>query len=587
VSKLQITTGGFPAEYGNGLGAVVDITTRRSTGRSAGEAQIAYGTYGTYDASANYSRDLGKASLFVGGNVLTTDRGLDTPAVSPILHDAMTSGSVFSRVDYLTGPHERLELLGSFNQTRYQIPIDPTLEPSSGATRGPDIYGNTPPPFVPYDANPVDLEQNLFAAVSYQRSHENSVVQIAPFVRRSFGQLTCDPEHSLGASADFGSSCSDVRRDVWHGGTVASVGWTQGSHSWKAGATVDFARSHVDYTAYFRDDDAAQGGPNPSRTLSGHDDTDVLLAGAYVQDRMSFGRWTVFPGLRLDSERATFADSGLDPLLLVGPSVRLGASYAVTDQLVAHAFAGYLWQPPSTIDGPVAARVLVPSLAGRQLPVDVKAEKDWATEVGVEDRMGPCFTWRLTGWGRLATDQLDRQNVGTTNLVASYNFARGRAVGVEAAAIARVGHPLDGFANAGWQMAQGQGISSEQYLFTPDEVASQAWVMLDHVQTWTANVGVDLHDERGASHLSGYLNYGSGMRTGTDSQLSVPSHATLDLTLRHRFDMGVMGFRPEVAVDVFNVFDCIYAYRIASGYVGSAYAPLRRVVVRVTAAFGQ
>ncbi len=438
---------------------------------------------------------------------------------------------------------------------------------------------------MPYDANPVDLEQNLFATVSYQHNREQSLLQIAPFVRRAFGRLTCDPEGSLGRAADPESSCSDVERDVWHGGTTASLAWLQGPHAWKAGATVDFARSRVDYTAYFRDDAAPQGGPDPSKTLTGHDSTNVLLAGAYVQDCMSFGRWTILPGLRVDTERATFDGGGADPLLLVGPSVRLGASYAVTDQLVVHAFAGYLWQPPSTIDGPVAARVLVPSLALQPLAVDVKAEKDTSAEVGVEDRIGTGLTLRATAWGRLATDQLDRQNVGTTNLVASYNFAQGRAAGVEGLSNARLGRVVDAFGNLGWQVAQGQGISSERYLFTPDQVASQAWVMLDHVQTWTANLGIDLHDERGASHLSTYLNYGSGMRTGADSQISVPSHTTLDLTLRHRFDFGAVGVRPEVAVDVLNAFDSICAVRIASGYVGSAYAPLRRVMVRVSVPF--
>ena len=108
--------------------------------------------------------------------------------------------------------------------------------------------------------------------------------------------------------------------------------------------------------------------------------------------------------------------------------------------------------------------------------------------------------------------------------------------------------------------------------------------MLDHVQTWTANVGFDLHDEPQSNHFSGLVNYGSGMRTGPDSDQTVPSHVTLDLTLRHRFDAPL---HPEVALDVFNVFNDVYKYRIATGYVGSAYGPLRRVDVRLIIALGQ
>ena len=46
----------------------------------------------------------------------------------------------------------------------------------------------------------------------------------------------------------------------------------------------------------------------------------------------------------------------------------------------------------------------------------------------------------------------------------------------------------------GWQIAQGQGVASERYLFTPQELAFTGWETLDHVQTWTANVGFDVHD---------------------------------------------------------------------------------------------
>jgi hypothetical protein len=188
----------------------------------------------------------------------------------------------------------------------------------------------------------------------------------------------------------------------------------------------------------------------------------------------------------------------------------------------------------------------------------------------------------LTGWGRLVDDQLDRQNVGTTNLVASYNFQRGRAIGAEAAMVASPARVLDGFVNGGYQVAQGQGTASERYLFTPQELASTGWGTLDHVQTWTANIGFDLHDEGARSHLSGLMNYGSGLRTGATDELHVPSHVTLDLTLRHRFDVVL---HPEVALDVLNAFNDVYAIRIATGYVGSAYGPLRRMMLRLSVPF--
>ena len=172
-------------------------------------------------------------------------------------------------------------------------------------------------------------------------------------------------------------------------GALFSVSGRPSAHNaWKAGALVDVAQSHVDYTAYFRNDDSALGGPDQTEMLAGQDITNIVLAGAYVQDKITMGKWIVFPGARVDFERAGFEQSDAPSLFLLGPSTRLGLSYSANDDVVVHSFVGYLWQPPSTLDGPVAARVLIPSLAGQSLPVDVKAEKDWTAELGVSDRLG-------------------------------------------------------------------------------------------------------------------------------------------------------------------------------------------------------
>ncbi|HTR53456.1 MAG TPA: hypothetical protein VMJ10_22340 [Kofleriaceae bacterium] len=585
VDTLHIITGGFPAEYGDGLGGVIDITTRRPTGGPSSDAQIAYGSYNTTRASLDYAQGIGKLGVFVAGNFERTDRGLDPPAPGEILHDRLLGGGGIALVTYDATPRDRVELIAFGNDSAYQIPIDPQIPPLSalppGTMRSPDSYGNPPPPFVPYDANPTDTELNVFAALSYRHVFGDATLQIAPFIRDSYGDLLCDPVRSLGATADPGSTCSDVRRSVFHEGLVAHYSWAVARHHVvKMGATADNANSWVDYAAYTRDDASPHGGPDPAATLSGADRTDVLLAGAYIQDTISYGKWSVLPGARIDIQSVDFLGSDEPSLLLVGPSARLGASYAATRDIALHAFVGSLWQPPNTVDAAVAARVLVPALAGQPLPVDLKAEKDWAADAGISDRVARWLIVQLDAWGRLATDQLDRQLVGNTNLMASYNFARGRAAGVELSGSTRVGTYVDAFANAGWQLGQGQGVASERYLFTPDELADQSWQILDHVQSWTANVGFDLHEGmRAATHLSGLFSFGSGLRTGATNEYTLPPHATFDLTLRHRFDLAC--YHPELAIDIYNLFDDVYAYRLATGNDGSAWALPRTVFVRL------
>jgi outer membrane cobalamin receptor len=589
VKEIRITTGGFPAEYGVGLGAVIDVTTREAFGPPAGQVQMVYGTYQHVAPSFDYSQQIGKLSLLIGGGFETTNRGLDPPSATPILNDAMQKGTGFARAEYELDKRNRIEVLGGAIATHYQVPIDPNELPLSaappGAVRGNDIYGNTPPPFVPYDAHPTEGERDVFVTVAYTRKvGEADVFHFAPYVRESYGLFACDPAGSLGPTADPGSTCADVSRNALHEGSILDYAWTAGEHQrWKAGALIDVAEGRVGYTSYFRDDASPLGGADPSQTIAGSDRTHVLAGGVYLQDTLTFGKWTVLPGVRADFQHTTYPGSGEPPLSLAGPSGRLGASYAVSRDLVVHAFVGSLWQPPVSLDAPVAARILVPALAGQTLPVDLKAETDAITELGVEDRLFGHATVGLTGWGRLSKDLIDRQPVGTTDLYETYNFARGRATGVEVWLKLALHRWLDGFANAGWQLGQGQGTDSERYLFTPAELAYNGWQILDHVQTWTANVAFDLHDESRKSHLSGLFNYGSGMRTGANNDLTVPSHSTLDLTLRHRFDFAPL--RPEVAVDVYNVFNEAYALRYGNGVDGSAFGSLRRVDLRMIVPF--
>jgi outer membrane cobalamin receptor len=588
VQSLRMFTGGLPVEYGPNAGGVIDVATRHGTGNPEGEVQMVYGTYQRVQPSAWYSQAFGKTDAFVAGSFLSTQRGLDTPAASPILHDALQSGDIFARVDYQLDDRERIETLARYAQHDFQIPIDPTLQPLSdappGATRGPDSYGNAPPVFVPTSANPTERERDLFVAVSYSRVFEGATVQLSPYVRSSYGNLDCDPASSLGATADPGSTCSSVTRQLLHEGQTATYAWRVGEEqSWKAGVVLDDAQSRVDYTQFSRDDAAPSGGANPALTVAGRDDTNILGAGAFLQDEITLGRLKLFPGLRADVQNAIFNETNQPNLLQAGPSVRFGASSALTRELVLHAFVGYLWQPPNAVDAAVAARVLVPSLAGQAVPADVKPETDEYGEIGVAYRIPRRLAATLTAYGRYSQDQLDMLTVGSTNLFENYNYAKGRAVGAELAVRATANPYLQGFGNLSWNIAQGQGVDSARYLFTPAALAYQGWQILDHVQMWTANAGVDLHEASERSHLAVTVQYGSGLRTGALNNQTVPGHATFNLTLRHRFDIPL---HPEVAVDIFNALDAVYAIRIANGFVGSAYGPLRQVDVRLTLPFG-
>jgi hypothetical protein len=589
VQSVRLVTGGMPVEYGPSSGGVIDVTTRHGAPVPDGEVQMLYGTYRRVQPSAWYSQAMGKTDLFLAGTFVSTQRGLDAPAASPILHDAMKSGNAFARIEYRLGDHDRLTLVARYSQYDFQIPIDPTLLPLSegppGAHRGLDSYGNTPPTFVPYGANPTEAERDFFVAASYSHELGGSILQLAPYVRSSYGELNCDPAGSLGATADRGSVCSNVARGLLHEGQLATYAWKTGSQQrWKVGVTVDDAQSRVSYTQFTRNDTSPTGGPT-AFTVSGQDNTNILFGGAFLQDEITLGKLTLLPGVRADIQDATFLGTGTSnqpSAQWAGPSARLGLSYAFSHGFVVHEFIGYLWQPPNAVDAAVAARVLLPSSARRSITQDLKAQRDEYGELGLTYRIPEAMAVGLTVYGRISQDQLDEQTVGSTNLIEDYNYSRGRAAGAEISLRANAGKYLRGFGNGSANVAQGQGIDSASYLFS-GAPKYPGWQILDHVQTWTANVGMDLHDASEVSHFSVLFQYGSGLRTGADNNQTVPGHSTWNFTLRHRFDVFL---HPEVAVDVLNAFDAVYAIRIANGFVGSAYGALRQVNMRLSVPFG-
>ncbi len=580
IDSVEILTGGLPAEFGNRLAAVVNIASRSGGAAPDGLVQLRYGSFQTVEPSAYYSRSLGRFSFFIGGSYLQSQRALDPPAIAPILHDDGRSGRAFFRADWRHSDSDRFELFASYAHNFFQIPIDPTSVPLDplrpNFVRPVDAFGNSAASFFPADTDATETENELFAAASWVHSFgQRGRLQIAPYYKLSIGALSADAPHALGATADPGSIASDVSRRADHIGGVVQYSALSGKHQLKTGFQIDYLLSATDFTQYVRNDAGAQGGIDPDKTAGGTDRTGALLFGAYVQDRWDYGRISINLGVRVDEQHVTLTSGETSDQASLSP--RIGASLALLNDLVGRLFFGLNWQPPSPLDAANAARLLGVVPATMQVPYDVLPETALYGEAGLDGRIVKRLRLGLTGWGRYAFNQLDDVAIGSTNLIANYNFQRGRAVGVEGKLELALSRGLSAFGNVSWEIAQGQGIASAKYLFADDQLASQEWQTLDHVQTWTANLGATV--QHGPASFTALVAYGSGLRTGPDNSQSVPQHVRVDATLSYAFD--TLPLRPRVAIDIINLLDAHYAYRIGNGFVGSSYAAPRSVFLRI------
>lgn len=573
VQSLEMYTGGMPAEYGDRLAAVVNLVTRAAGDHPEGTMQVRYGANQTVEPGVTYSRRLADNwGMFAGGSFLYSQRALDPPSIDPILHDTGTSGRVFARIDWKQCECNRYELFVTYAHNKFQIPIDPASVPfDPNNPRPPDKFGNDAPAYVPRDTDSTETEDELFTALSFVHTMDHGALQLAPIYKLSRGALLADARHALGSLSDPDATASDVTRLQHHAGAIASVTYKDGSHALKIGAQTDFVHGTTDFTAYTR---AMAGGI--ADATSGHDTTDALTTGAYAQDHITLADLQLDVGVRLDELHVMLAGGNTDDSF--GASPRLGASYALTKDTIGHAFAGILWQPPSPLDAASAARAL--GVVDPNMPVayDLKPETDAYGELGVSSRLISELRGGLTAWGRYAWNQLDDTAIGSTSLLSNYNFRRGRAAGLEGSLDVRVGPWMSAFSNVSYGFAQGEGISSAKYLFTADELAAAGWQTLDHAQTLTANAGATIRD--GRYSLSGIAQYGSGLRTGPANDQHVPGHVRVDLAQAYTFVSG--GYPFKVGIDIVNLFDAHYAYRIANGFVGSSYAAPRSAFVTLS-----
>jgi outer membrane cobalamin receptor len=578
LENMEVITGGLPAEYGQRLSAVVNLNSRRPAPEGEGRFDLLYGSFNTVSPGGYWGQKLGSVSYLVGGSLNWTERGLDPPNPTTYLNNNAQQGRFFAKVDVDLNDSDHLSTLLSFSHDRFQIPIDPTLVPGDTT---PDKFGNPPSPYFPSDTSQSETENDLFGILSYRHDFDaTGSLRIAGYARHSAAKFYGDPQHALGSTQvcldvtqDSCPGVSNVNRRADHVGLVTDYLQRLGDqHTLKFGLSVDQLWGSTAYDAYER---LLTPPPDFQRIGQGADEPTATAGGVYGQDRYTVGKLTITGGLRVDFQSAS-PGAGAVRATDAGVSPRIGAAWAFTPDLVAHAFFGLLWVPPSVTDAAAGARLTGAVAPGQPIPYDLRPEKDRYAEVGLKARVIPAMTLGLTLWGRLSTDQLDETEAGNTGITTPYNFEEGRAGGIEATVDWVITQRLTTFGNVSFGTAQGKGIATAKYLFSPSDLANTDWQTLDHSQTWTANAGANYRD--GPTLVTVLMAYGSGLRTGANNESHVPGWVRVDLTLAH--DFLNLPLRPTLAIDIVNLFDAQYAYRLYNGFNGSHWAAPRSVYVR-------
>ncbi|HMD14856.1 MAG TPA: carboxypeptidase regulatory-like domain-containing protein, partial [Bacteroidota bacterium] len=168
IDRATFITGGFPAEYGGQMSAVIDLNNRVPTGTFHLDASTYIGSYLVFNGTQHFSPGtevasgpssaipgdtlggrvgpfralnsdgealsisdhIGKLGFYISGSRQETDRRIDTP-VPNLFHDHGFDYFLYSKFDYIMTDIDYITANLSFGRTSTQIPYDPTVQITS------------------------------------------------------------------------------------------------------------------------------------------------------------------------------------------------------------------------------------------------------------------------------------------------------------------------------------------------------------------------------------------------------------------------------------------------------------------------
>jgi outer membrane cobalamin receptor len=610
IDHMEVITGGIPAEFGQRLSAVVNIVTKTGPEKPEGEIELNYGSYNTFAPYLVFggSNESGSVHYFLSGNFSRTDRGIDTPQPandggsaglsSPgfnqsqggtdAIHDQQVGNSEFAKIDWQPDNDNKVSLVFFNADYSTQIPNYPSsFLPtdqffSSGFT---DQFMNQAPSGPTYNWVPSATDDNQFEANAYfqliwrHTFSDRAFLQVAPYYKYSQIRFTGDPVNDLASESTPTAGSNPIA-----GSTPSS--FSENRHVNNLGVKVDYTlrpndanlfktgfqlqASHADGTVAILTDLATPP------VVDSSPDTGYF-GGVYVQDQLTMTKGLVLDaGLRLDGTQFIFSDATpLDGQL----EPRLGVSYMVTDTTKLHVYYGRLFQPApvENLHDLFVATGASPCGAGQLCPYDIKAEKADFYETGIAQEVLDHIV-ELNAWYKVSINTLDDQQLLNTSIAQPFNYGDGYAYGLELSWKGRFLSDFSDFFNYSYEIAKGRNLSGGFFAVAPPDTS--AYTFLDHCQIHTANAGVTYSKKGFWWTIDGI--FGSGLRTGPDNTIELPSHLTFDTSLGYRFASEDWWGRVRVSGDVLNVFDNVYPINISNGFNGSHYAAGREFFIRVS-----
>jgi len=575
VGRVSLLDGVLPAQYGLRTAGIIDIETRSGAETPGGEVSFYGGSRVTLTPVFTYGGTIGNTDYYVSGRFLTNRLGIENPTSSPdAIHDLTHQGRFFGYASTRIDDSTRAIVLSGFAINGYQIPNAPGRAPQFAAF-GVDRFDSRR-----LDQNQV--ERNFYNVFALQRTIGNIDGQLALFSRYSTQHFVPD----LLGDLIFNGVASNVSRRSLLNGLQGDMALHEGPHTMRFGFQVSAEKSNIVNSNTLLPLDAGGNAVDSPFNITSQSQKAGWIGSLYAQDEWKLTReLTLNAGLRFDQANQYTNSNQVSP--------RVAFVYAPFEGTQIHAgYARYFTPPQQTRTAPTDVTAYAnTTLQSEVLQNDpARPERSHYVDIGVTQQFMPGLEAGIDVYYKRARNLLDEGQFGQALVLTSFNYARAYNTGVEFK-LTYTSENVSAYGNVAWGKQRATGPSSNQYLFTADELAyaQTHYVYTDHAQVWSGSAGAsylftDAALFPGASllketRISADLFFGSGLRSGFANTESLSPYAQVNLGLSRAFaQAGIGGTGPlTLRFDIVNLFDHSYVLRDGSGIgvFAAQYGPRR------------
>jgi hypothetical protein len=598
--SMEVIYGNVPAEYGEKVGAVINLATKSGLGSPfKAEIQSGLGSFGTFEEGASVMGGSQTWGVYASVTGSWSNRFLD-PVNPDNLHNAGHTERAFLRLDYAAPKMtDMLRLTFLAGRTGRDVPNTYTQEAAG------------------QNESVKSRDEN------FSLGWTHVVSSAATFDLIAFARFS---EFQLLPSADDAPVWALSDRSLDNYGLAPSFTWVHGAHEVKAGAV--FKRFPIDERFSFGITDPALNDPaspdyNPdlapydltrgASLFNFHGQRTGTYYAAYVEDNIKLQDLTLNLGFRYDHNNLPMTQSVPEP--------RLGAAYFIKKTgTVLRASLNRVFYTPEyeniLLSSSAEAAGLVPpvvresrALGGGLLLVPGERQNAWTA--GVQQALGDHARLDVDIWWRRSKGAGDQDQFENTGIVFPIAFSSGRFNGWDVRLDLARTHGFQGFLSLGHTHAvyappNVGGLFLDQ---TAVGTITAGPFLIDHDQALQAQLQMFYDIGRSGLWLGAGVRYDSGLvcdvgpadiASDPDNSFAVPYivvHSGTGLDPNRiapravaNFSVGAnlsrCGIPLTIQADLLNAFDKQGVYNIESIFGGTHVIPPRTFALHLRYRFG-